>query len=459
MLRKALNRIIDSFNGQDREENVLPYTEKQKLTLSETADLIHSIFSRNGEIQERLLKARSGVLSEALYIEKEIVRILNDQNKQVIGMSTEEAARLIYSKNWGLGVCEKYNRDPLVDEIRVNRPDQIFIVKQGKPYRVPEAFENEQEVESVIKRMFMDDVGAFLDKSNPTVESVRKDGSRLTATCPPVTDTWTFVLRKHGTFYPTKENYLRTETMDKKCWDMLTLLAKGRASIIISGNVGAGKTTLMRALVGQLHDDLRIICIGKDSELRLSAHYPDKDIIEMEEHAQVGADMANLFTKILRYSPDLIITEEFRSAEETLQAIRACNRGLPGSMASAHFGSAEEAVEGAGLMLIEQGLNLNLEMAKLKVARAFNIVVQLYSDTVSGKKKLISITEIHVDKEKNITFRDLIRWTPSGSNYMGKGTWEMIDYPSNELIAHLLKNVNEEDLGVVGWTLPPIRTL
>ena len=135
------------------------------------------------------------------------------------------------------------------------------------------------------------------------------------------------------------------------------------------------------------------------------------------------------------------------------------NRGLPGSMASAHFGSAEEAVEGAGLMLIEQGLNLNLEMAKLKVARAFNIVVQLYSDTVSGKKKLISITEIHVDKEKNITFRDLIRWTPSGSNYMGKGTWEMIDYPSNELIAHLLKNVNEEDLGVVGWTLPQIRTL
>ena len=110
-------------------------------------------------------------------------------------------------------------------------------------------------------------------------------------------------------------------------------------------------------------------------------------------------------------------------------------------------------------MLIEQGLNLNLEMAKLKVARAFNIVVQLYSDTVSGKKKLISITEIHVDKEKNITFRDLIRWQPSGSNYMGKGTWETIDYPSNELIAHLLKNVNEEDLGVVGWTLPPIRTL
>lgn len=452
MLRKTLNKIIETFNEQGKEEKTIAYADEHELTLEEAVVFIRETFSGNNEIQESLKKARSGITIEALFIENEIARILDTQKKRVIGMSVKEAARLIYSKYWGLGVCEKYNRDPLVDEIRVNRPDRVFIIKRGKSYQVPETFENEQEVEAIIKRMFLDDIGAFLDKSNPTVESVRQDGSRLTATCSPVTDTWTFVLRKHGTFQPTKKNYLESGTMDKKCWNMLNLLSKGRASMIVSGNVGAGKTTLMRALIGQLHDNLRIICIGKDSELRLSAHYPEKDIIEMEEHAHVGADMSSLFSVILRYSPDLIITEEFRSAEETLQAIRACNRGLPGSMASAHFSSAEEAVEGAGLMLIEQGLNLTLEMAKLKVARAFNIVIQLYGDTVAGKKKLISITEVHVDKEKNISFRDLIRWHPSGSDYMGEGTWEPVEPPSKELITHLLKNVSPKDLEVIGWS-------
>ena len=52
--------------------------------------------------------------------------------------------------------------------------------------------------------------------------------------------------------------------------------------------------------------------------------------------------------------------------------------------------------------MLEEGLNLELDLAKLRVARAFNIVVQLFGDAISGKKRLVSITEVGVDKENKI---------------------------------------------------------
>lgn len=454
MLRKLLNKLIKIFEPHEEETEQIQHRDKTELTLAEAIEYIQDIFSYGGElseIQNMLKDARAGDIKNAIKIEKKIEDILAHNNKSVQGLSLKEAAFLIYSKTWGLGVCEKYNRDPEVDEIRVNRPDQVFIVKHGKSQKVPEAFENETEVETTIKRMFMDDTGAFLDKSNPTLESVRKDGSRLTATCYPVTDTWTFVLRKHGTFVPTLDNYIKSGTFDKTCWNVLNLLVKGRASIIISGNVGAGKTTLMRRLIGELDNSLRIISIGKDSELRIKDQYPEKDVIELEEHKSKGADMRALFNTVLRYSPDVLITEEFRSAEETLHAIRACNRGLPGSMASAHFDSALAAVEGAALMLLETGLGLSLEMAKIRIARAFNIVVQMYGDSITGKKKIISITEVFVNAANEVQYRELVRWEPSGENYMGNGKWVLDKSPSKTLITHLLKNIKKEDLEVVGW--------
>ena len=316
---------------------------------------------------------------------------------------------------------------------------------------------SEEDIETIIKRMIMDDIGVSLNKSNPTIESVLRDGSRLTATCYPVSKSWNFILRKHDSFEITLENYIETKTLDEFTWNMLSLLAKGGTKMLFSGNVGAGKTTLMKKVIGEVDKKLRIGVIGTDIEVNLQEYYPDRDIIELEEQLHLGVSMKELFNTMLRESIDVLVIEEFRGSGEAIEAVRACTRGIPNAFTTAHFNNPEEAIEGTALFMLEEGLNLELDLAKLRVARAFNIVVQLFGDAISGKKRLVSITEVGVDKENKIFFNELLKWTPKTDNFLGEGEWIAVNQPSDTMLKNILKRASIKEVEKLGCNTSKIK--
>lgn len=462
-------KMLKIFNRQKpkQEEEKVEKIEQEEtketiLKLNEAIIRVQEIFINTDEMtneykQKLQTYAMSGDRESRKILKEKIKEIIEDNKIVVKGYSTKELVNLIYSERYGLGILQKYYEDNEVDEIRVNRVDSIRIVKKGIPYKIKERFKSEEEIEKIIKRMIMDDIGVSLDKSNPRVESVLKDGSRLTAVCYPVSKSWSFVLRKHDSFEMTLENYIKVETLNKYVWDRLSMLAKGGAKMLFCGNVGAGKTTLMKKIIGEVDENLRIGVLGTDIELNLTEEYPDRDIIELEEQPHLGVNMKELFSTILRESIDVLVVEEFRGAGEAIEAVRACTRGMPNAFTTAHFNSPEEAIEGTALFMLEEGLNLDLNLAKIRVARAFNIVVQLFGDTITGKKKLISITEVGVDKNNNIFINDLIKWVPSEDDYFGKGEWIEVNQPSTELLTNILKRVDRREVEKLGWDTSKIK--
>lgn len=412
-------------------------------------------------VQEQLLEveekkdfrnAMSGDYEAYLKALKTIEEFLINEQIAVEGfINYELLAKKIYANLWGLGAVEDDYREPTVDELRVNNPNNIYVVKRGKSHcSNKQIVANEATIEEIVKRMIIHDEGKSIDRSKPIVESVRRDNSRLTGLCPPVSKGWHFVLRKHGTFQMSKENLIASGTLNQEIWDLLQILVRGRANILFSGNPGAGKSSLMRKAVEFMHPSIRIVVIGEDSELNLTEHYPKRDIIELEEQPHIGVTMKTLFRTTLRLGPDCVIVEEFRGAGEAIEAIKACTRGLFGSMASAHFNSPEESVEGTAMMMLEEGLTLPLDLAKLRVAKGFNIVVQMYGDTISGIKKITEITEIVVEGEE-IIYSPLIVWKSTGDNYMEDGVWETVNQPSNKLINHMSRTVPRSELEALGW--------
>lgn len=378
-------------------------------------------------------------------------KTIDDKNIVVEGFTRDSLAEFVFADKYGLGILEKYFLDPTIDEIRVNNIDNIKIVRRGIPINIPEKYSDEDQIERTIKRLIMEDIGISLDKSNPRIESILKDGSRLTATCYPVSSGWNFILRKHDSFEPTLENYIEVGTLDRFVWDRLSVLTRGNTKILFSGNVGSGKTTLMKKVIGELDDKLRIGVIGKNSEVKLQEAYPDRDVIEFQEQPQLGCTMKELFNTMLRESIDALVVEEFRGSGEAIEAVRACGRGLPNAFSTAHFNSAIEAIEGVGLLLIEEGLNLSLDLAKLRVARAFNIVIQLFGDAITGKKKLLAVSEIITSPLGEITVRDIIRWTPKTDDFFGEGQWIQPYQPSDTMLKAMLINVSREEVEALGW--------
>ena len=142
----------------------------------------------------------------------------------------------------------------------------------------------------------------------------------------------------------------------------------------------------------------------------LSKHFPERDIVEFEEHPNTGRTLENLFRTILRYSPNRIIMGEFRGTGEARSAIEACLRGHEGSMATAHFNSPKEAIEGTARLLLAEGYSVKPEIAAATVASAFNVVVQMFGDTTRGIIKLDSITDLQIDGAQ-ITYNDILKWT------------------------------------------------
>ncbi|WP_459195615.1 ATPase, T2SS/T4P/T4SS family [Wukongibacter baidiensis] len=458
MLKKLLKKENDE-NSQ--KEKISPKNNKG-MDFEQAVNFIQEEMMRNTVIDgnEVTLDDKQRVLNLAMSRNKEAVgrakyyieKTFEQEGIEVNGYNLKDLAQETFAKVWGLDVLEKYTSDKLIDEIRVNGPDTIFIVKKGIPNRIKEKFQSEESIEHIIKRMIMENLGTVIDESNPRIEAVLLNGARLTAMCPPVSPKWVFALRLHESFNPTLENYLKSETFDEKVWDTLRTLVKGRAKILISGNVGSGKTTLLRKLVGEVNDRLRIYVIGKDLEVLLQNLYDNKDIIETQEQPHLDIYMKDLLYSALRMSPDIIIVEEFRGAGEAIEAIRSCTRGFDGSMATAHFNTPQEAVEGCALYMLEEGLSLPIEMAKLRVTRAYDIVVQMLSDSITGKKKVVGITEIGADKDGEIYYNDLLKWVPTREDeYFGEGTWEFQEKPSRGLMSKLLINVKKQDLEKLGW--------
>ncbi|WP_074350554.1 ATPase, T2SS/T4P/T4SS family, partial [Proteiniborus sp. DW1] len=358
--------MMKIFRKKEKEQKSILQTKEitkpvKEMTFEEVLSFMQEEMMKNSKInnEEISYDAKQRTLSLAMSRNREainkaryyILETLKENNIKVPGFTLEDLAYKIFAKNWGLDGLEEYAVDNVTDEIRVNGAgkDKIRIIRNGVPEKIDFEFNSDDEIITLIKRMIVEDMGASIDMSSPKLESVLSDGSRLTATCPPITKPWTFVLRRPDSFKPTLENYIERETLNSKVWKAISILARGRASMLISGNVGAGKTTFMRKVVGELNEKLRIGVIGKDSEVLLQYHYPDRDIIELGEQGHLGIHMKDLFVLMLRESPDVLIIEEFRGAGEAIEAVRACTRGLDGSMATAHFNTAEEAVEGTAL--------------------------------------------------------------------------------------------------------------
>jgi len=381
--------------------------------------------------------AKSGLFGAKEKVMEKVMEVIDNENLHVEGYTKEEFANSVYNKNWGLDIIEDIYYDDDIYEIRINNLN-VFVKRIGKTERMVMKFSKEEDVSNLIKRLIHHDFGVALNRSTPIVESMRKDNTRITALGKPIVPGYCLVLRKHNTFEITPENLEAVGTMSKKVWNTINLLYKGGSNILFSGNTGSGKTSKLRALIGNLHVNTRIVSIEKDRELGLSQFYPDMDIVELEEHQNIKCDMNRLFEVVLRFSPDVIVVGEFRGSGEVVCAIDACTRGHKKALATAHFNSPYEAIEGSALLMIREGLNMDLELAKLMVARAFNIVVQLRADSIMSKIKLDGISEVGV-KDNKVFIRPLITWNPSTENYMGDGKWIFNNQPSEELIQSMFR--------------------
>jgi pilus assembly protein CpaF len=424
-----LNRLLPQKKAREPQQ-----IQEKLLTLDEAGEYVQKTFAQNeDETRNNIFNSATAGKPGAIKQAKNHIRdLLEEHLVTVEGYDLDAATEAIFRRYWGLGPLDELYHQPDIDEIRVLDDGRVFVTRRGKNEKTNITLKP-QETEELIRRMIIHDTGVSLDESSPRLEAIREDGSRLTAMCRPVARDFCFALRKRDTVDMSVENLTRLGTLNEKVWKLLSLLVKGRCNILLCGGVGTGKTSLLRKLLGELNPKLAVRILDTDREIRIAEAYPDREILELEAHPEIGASTDKIFKSILRFTPDVIIVGEYRGYGEARQSIHACSRGHDGSMGTAHFPSPQEAVRGTAMLMLEEGLNLDLDTAQIRVAQAYNIVIQMFGDSVRGVKKVVSVTEI-IENNGEIIYNDLIKWEPHGDDFLGSGEWKFIGKPSSKLI-------------------------
>jgi Flp pilus assembly CpaF family ATPase len=214
----------------------------------------------------------------------------------------------------------------------------------------------------------------------PLVNVALTAGGRLTATMS-VTPRPCLSLRRHGQRDVTMARLVELGTVDATLAAFLAAAVRARCNIIVTGGVNAGKTTLLRALAGEIPPGERVATLESEYELYLHelAQHPDVIAFEAREPNSEGAggiSLHDLIAHALRHNPRRILVGEVRRAE-IMPMLEAMNSGQDGSMCTLHSNSPAEAFDRILILGLRGGLALAERAIHILVGMAVDLIVHI----------------------------------------------------------------------------------
>jgi pilus assembly protein CpaF len=268
-----------------------------------------------------------------------------------------------------------------VEEIFIEG-DRVLYLDQGGRLRGLAAPTTEAENRQVIDQL-LSQTQRHLDAKSPLVQArVLQGAARLSAAIPPVADRLSATLRKYTLRKETLPYLLERDSLSTAAASFLWAVMQSRRSLIVSGPPGAGKTSLLSALVAATPANH---CIRSAEEIReLSAPVTHGSYYEARPPALDGSgeiSLRDLVKFLLAMRPDLIVVGEVRGAE-AFELTRAINAGC-GFLCTVHANSARDALTALVNAAIMAGENVGESIVRKVFSTALDFVVHLDRDDIN----------------------------------------------------------------------------
>jgi pilus assembly protein CpaF len=302
-----------------------------------------------------------------------------------------------FESTFGYGLLQPYFDDESIEEVWINRPNELFIARSGVTERIFLAL-SADDISALVERMLRHS-GRRLDRSSPFVDAALADGSRLHVIIPDIArEHWSVNIRK----FP-KDIWRLSELVER---NVLTLqqarflagqIRVGK-NILVAGATQAGKTTLLCSLLAETSPAKRLVTIEETFEIRaVNFDWVALQTRQANLEGRGEVTLRRLVKESLRMRPELLVVGEVREAE-SLDLLIAMNSGLAG-MCTIHANSAAEAVQKLCTLPLLAGANISAEFVKATVASCLDIVIhcEMQSD---GSRKVTEIASVEFDHDK-----------------------------------------------------------
>lgn len=348
-----------------------------------------------------------------------VERLLEDER---LPMTTAEANKMVeevLDEVLGLGPLEPLLKEPSISDILVNGYNKVYIERGGKLSLSPIRFKDNQHLLHIIEKI-VSQVGRRIDEAQPIVDARLLDGSRVNAIIPPLAlDGPALSIRRFGRHVITSDEMTANKTITQSMLRFLAACVQSKASILISGGTGSGKTTTLNAMSRFIPEDERIVTIEDTAELQLQQRHVVKfETRPPNVNKSGGINQRQLLRTALRMRPDRIIVGECRGAE-ALDMLQAMNTGVEGSMTTIHANTPKDAFSRLEAMILMADLEIPNRVIVQQLAGAIKLVLQV-TRMQDGSRKIISISEVTGVEEDRVVTRDIFFFDRTGVSDAGK---------------------------------------
>ncbi|MEN8651708.1 CpaF/VirB11 family protein [Streptomyces sp. 21So2-11] len=243
-----------------------------------------------------------------------------------------------------------------------------------------------------------------LTQATPMVGFRMPDGSRVTASL--LTTRPSVIIRKHRIRQHGIAEMVQWGSINPTLERFLTSCVHAKMNILVVGDMGAGKTSLLRALGREIPPAERVVTLESDRELYLDEPGPKPGPLTFafearqsngERHGEKMAgevSISDMFATALRYNATRVIVGEVRSTE-IVPMLQAMSAGGSGSMCTLHVRRPHAIISRLVQLCTEAGMAT--EAAHHLIASSIDVVVYLtyLDETAIGGRKHRYVSHIY----------------------------------------------------------------
>lgn len=330
--------------------------------------------------------------------------------------------RQVESEVVGAGALQPLLREPGVTDVLVNGAGEVWIDRGSGLEQRQVSLGDEAGVRRLAQRLAALG-GRRLDDATPMVDVRLPDGTRCHAVLHPVARTGTAIsLRVPHRAGWTLRRLAEQGALGAEAIALVRRIVATRIAFLVSGGTGAGKTSLLSAMLAEVDPGERMVVVEDSGEL--DPDHPHVVALEGRTANIEGGGVVTLQSLVrqaLRMRPDRVVVGEVRGAE-VVDLLAALNTGHEGGCGTVHANSAASVP--ARLEALGMTAGLGREALHSQLGSALDVVLHVARDRRSGRRRLAEVATL-VKKGDWVTTETAVSFSAEGGVEEGPGLARM----------------------------------
>ncbi len=370
----------------------------------------------------------TGTISDSV-ISHAIDRVLKKRGESLDDLEKAQIIVLLQKDLLGWGVLQPLIENKEVTDIHVYDYKTV-VIQRGKSSELTGLqWPNHQAYVAFLDRLLLK-LGKNLSTQQHTVDAAFPNGIRICAI-------HESVCGSRGPLLSIRIPRISTVTLETLInykvapplviYYLASLVRSREATLIVAGETGTGKTTLVRALGTQFGNDESIVAVEDTPEVNFQ-HPFFRSLVSRPPNieGQGEVTLQEHIRTTLRMTPTRVILGEMRTPQAAEAFLEAAQTGHVG-MTTVHARNAKETLVRLESLLGRAQKNVSLDILRQQIALAVDCIVWLFREKGSGKVRIGEIIEVGHFVEGQIQVRPMFRLIQGGE----KPIWRIESWTSN----------------------------